>query len=317
MHRKRLLCLILAFVSLLLLCACPSGSPPEAPPEPPEPPEEQTPARSGMGTYESPDFSDAVFNAAEAVGNANSHIDLTSVSDGYVAVSAVSESRLKFQVVKDDITYNYDISSQGLPSIFPLQSGDGTYLFRIMENVTESKYTELYSASSEVQIKDEFQPFIRPNSYVNYSRASNCVKIASEMASTAADAPDLVAEIYRFIVANIKYDSEKAATVKSGYMPDPDETLASGKGICFDFASLAAAMLRSQGIPAKLICGYVAPNDLYHAWNMFYTPQTGWITVDYEVTGDSWNRIDLTFAAGGANADFIGDGTNYTDLYTY
>ena len=319
MHRKRHICLILAFVSLLLLCACPSDSTTEPPPEP-EPSfslEEQTTARSGIAAYAAPDFTDAVFNASEAVGNGNSHIDLSSVSQGYVAVSAVSESRLKFQVIKDDFTYNYDISSQGLPSVFPLQSGDGEYRFRIMENVTESKYTELYSAIAEVVLADEFQPFIRPNSYVNYSRASNCVKIASDLASTAANAPEAAAEIYRFIVANIRYDPEKAATVKSGYLPDPDETLAAGKGICFDYASLAAAMLRSQGIPAKLICGYVAPNDLYHAWNMFYTPETGWVTVEYEVRGDSWNRIDLTFAAGGANSDFIGDGSNYTDLYTY
>ena len=29
----------------------------------------------------------------------------------------------------------------------------------------------------------------------------------------------------------MKYDREKAASVKSGYLPDPDETLRTGKGI--------------------------------------------------------------------------------------
>jgi hypothetical protein len=76
-------------------------------------------------------------------------------------------------------------------------------------------------------------------------------------------------------------------------------------------------MLRSQGIPTKMIFGYVSPKDLYHAWNMFYTEETGWITVKFEVSADEWNRLDLTFSANGADAAFIGDGSNYADVYCY
>ena len=90
-----------------------------------------------------------------------------------------------------------------------------------------------------------------------------------------------------------------------------------GKGICFDYAALAASMLRSQGIPTKMIFGYVAPQGLYHAWNMFYTPQSGWVTVSFEVRGENWTRMDLTFSANGADATFIGDGSNYSDVYYY
>jgi transglutaminase/protease-like cytokinesis protein 3 len=90
-----------------------------------------------------------------------------------------------------------------------------------------------------------------------------------------------------------------------------------GKGICFDYASLAASMLRSQGIPTKIIFGYVAPDNLYHAWNMFYTEESGWVTVSFEVSEDTWARIDLTFSAGGASDQFIGDGSHYTDVYSY
>ena len=32
---------------------------------------------------------------------------------------------------------------------------------------------------------------------------------------------------------------------------------------------------------------------------------------------NDWNRIDLTFSANGADAQFIGDGGNYTDVYQY
>ena len=96
-----------------------------------------------------------------------------------------------------------------------------------------------------------------------------------------------------------------------------EQVLQDRKGICFDYASLAAAMLRSQGIPTKLVFGYVAPDDLYHAWNMFYTEEKGWVTVKFEVSANRWNRMDLTFSANGADGNFVGDGSNYKDVYCY
>ena len=239
------------------------------------------------------------------------------MAEGYVAVSAESDRRLKFQVRKDDWVYNYDIASDGTPSIFPLQCGDGEYTFRVLENVGESKYADIFNRVANVELEDEFQPFLRPSDYSRFDKSSACVKKAGELAAGRSDAPDVVAAVYDYVCANVRYDNEKAATVKSGYMPDPDETLQTGKGICFDYAALAAAMLRSQGIPTKLIFGYVAPNDLYHAWNMFYTEESGWVTVSFEVSADSWNRLDLTFSAGGADSAFVGDGSHYTDLYCY
>lgn len=267
--------------------------------------------------YEAPAFLDAVFHDDLAEGDGNVRLDLSAVSEGYVAVSAESESRLKFQVLMGEDTYNYDLPSDGTPAIFPLTCGNGEYRFRVMENIEESKYAEMYSASCDVTMPDEFQPYLRPSEYVPYSESSACVRKAAELASRATDALDVVAQVYDYVCESVAYDTEKASGVQSGYLPDPDETMRSGRGICFDYAALAAAMLRSQGIPAKMIFGYVSPDDLYHAWNMFYTEESGWVTVSYEVRDDTWNRLDLTFSANGADADFIGDGGNYADIYTY
>lgn len=274
-------------------------------------------ASSGGGGYKAPKFKGASFHADEAVGNGQVAIDLSAASKGYVAIAGTSEKRLKFQVIKGAETYTYDVSSNGEPSVFPLQCGDGEYSFKVMENVMDSKYAESFSTSADVQLKDEFAPFLRPSDYVDYNKKSACVSKAAEIAANSAEAMDVVSGVYDYICDNVTYDEEKAQTVQSGYMPSPDDTIASGKGICFDYASLAAAMLRSQGIPTKVIFGYVAPDNLYHAWNMFYTEETGWVTVDYEVNADSWNRIDLTFAANGADSDFIGDGSHYSDVYIY
>ncbi len=266
---------------------------------------------------EIPAFREALFHEAAAEELAGCRLDFSALAEGYVAVSARSDKRLKFQVIKDDVTYTYDLASDGTPSIYPLQSGDGAYTFRVMENVVDSKYAELCAETREVKLADEFQPYLRPNDYVRYTESSDCVRLSRELSASVADDAELVAAVYGYICDHISYDTEKAMTVVSGYLPDADSTLREQKGICFDYASLGAAMLRCQGIPTKLITGYVSPEGLYHAWNMFYTEETGWITVTFRVDPGNWNRLDLTFSAGGVGPEFVGDGSNYTDLYQY
>lgn len=272
---------------------------------------------TASGSFTAPPFAASDFHEDLAEGSGGVRIDLSAAADGYVAVSAESDRRLKFQVVKEDEVYNYDLASDGTPSIFPLQCGDGEYRFRVMENVTDNKYAEMFSTTRAVTLRDEFQPFLRPSAYINYRPDSNCVKKAGELASGADDPLGVVGAVYTYVCSSVVYDSYKAETVRSGYLPDPDETMETGKGICFDYAALAASMLRSQGIPTKMVFGYVSPDGLYHAWNMFYTEETGWVAVRFEVEEDSWVRLDLTFSAGGADSKFIGDGSNYSDVYYY
>ena len=322
MHKKAICLWLLALSLLLGGCAAPSAAAVA----------EQTTAVPAIGSlfgkkedaggenagpYVAPPFCGAAFHEELAEGTERVRLDLSAVSEGVVAVSAQSDKRLKFQVVKDAETYNYNLASDGTPSVFPLQCGDGEYRFRVMENIVDKKYAELYSKTVDVTLADPFGPFLRPSDYVNYNADSACVKKAAELAETAGTPLGLVAKVYQYVCKNVRYDDHLAATVQSGYLPVPDETLKTGKGICFDYAALAASMLRSQGIPTRMVFGYVAPDQLYHAWNMFYTEETGWVAVKFEVTANSWVRLDLTFAANGADSRFIGDGSNYADVYYY
>jgi len=270
---------------------------------------------SSGGTFES-EYHDAEFHEDSAEGAGEVQVDLSCVSDGYFGVVAKSDSRLKLQVIKDDETYTYDIE-QGSEQIFPLQCGDGTYNIKVMKNISGNSYYELYVTSADVKLDDPLAPYLRPNVYADYSKDSDCVKKAAEMAKESGAESDFVGKVYQFICDKVKYDYDEAKTVESGYVPDPDEVMETGKGICFDYASLAASMLRSQGIPTKIIFGYVAPDNLYHAWNMFYTEEKGWTTVEFSVDPGDWTRVDLTFSANGQNADFIGDGSNYQNVYQY
>lgn len=274
--------------------------------------------------YQAPEFADASFHEEKAQGKDGALIDLSAVEQGYVAVSAVADVRLKFQVLHGDVTYSYDMKNDGTPSIFPIQSGDGDYTFRVMRNVPSKgsgKYAIMYTVDKKVKLEDEFQPFLRPSDFVNYSQDSTCVTKAAELAKNAEDAVGVISAVYDYICTNVDYDKKKAEDVQNGsltsYLPVLDDIMKSKKGICFDYAALGAAMLRSQGIPTKMIFGYVSPDDVYHAWNMFYTEETGWVTVEFKVQSGAWNRLDLTFSAGGADSSFIGDGGNYADLLVY
>ena len=113
--------------------------------------------------------------------------------------------------------------------------------------------------------------------------------------------------------------SAKAASVKSGYLPDLDQVMAEKKGICFDYAALMTAMLRSRGIPCKLVVGYAG--TAYHAWISVWTAEHGWVDGVIYFDGSSWHRMDPTFASSSNQSDeilkYIGDGSNYTAKYLY
>lgn len=85
------------------------------------------------------------------------------------------------------------------------------------------------------------------------------------------------------MIEHITYDDVLAETVQADYLPVNDKTLEAGKGICFDYASLMAALLRSQNIPTKLEVGY--SGDAYHAWISVYLKEKGWVTASSSLTG--------------------------------
>ena len=141
---------------------------------------------------------------------------------------------------------------------------------------------------------------------------------AAEKAESAGSEEAFIQSVYTYVCDNITYDVEKASTVKSGYLPDPDETLSTGKGICFDYASLMASMLRSQGIPTRLEIGYAG--DAYHAWISTYIKDVGWVNGIIKFDGKNWELMDPTFAANMSEdklKTFIGEGDNYVVKFMY
>lgn len=268
--------------------------------------------------FERPELALSPFDETAATGNNGVLFDTSHLSEGYVAVLATSSVRLKFQVSSNGVDYYYDLPSDGTPISCPLTAGSGSYTFTAWENTTGQRYAELDSVTDvEVSLADEFQPFIRPSIYCDYDASSKSTKLANDLTADAQNEGDVLRSIYDWIVDDIAYNEGKAAQLAdaTGYLPSPDATIDEGSGICFDYASLAAAMLRSQGIPCKIITGCVSPDDIYHAWNMVYIDGT-WVDARIDVKQNTWTRIDTTFAAGSGSA-YVGDGTTYTEQFTY
>lgn len=259
------------------------------------------------------------FTGAKTVSNDIACADITSADMGVIKVTYSGEcGKVKVRITKGEAVYDYDLDPGG--TVFPLQSGSGTYNIKVLENVSGKTYAVALDEDFSADIKSEFSPYLVPSQYINYSQSDDCVYKAAELCAGKSGTVEKAAAMFGYITSNVKYDKELAASVKSGYVPDPDKTLESGKGICFDYASLFASMCRSQNIPAKLVMGYVRGN-VYHSWNEIYTEESGWVTVDIFLKGSGWELLDPTFYASASDksavAEYIGDGSDYSAIYYY
>ena len=152
----------------------------------------------------------------------------------------------------------------------------------MFENIQGNQYSQAFSQNLDVSISNPFGPFLYPNQYVNFNSASAAVQKGAELSAGVTDQLGVVSAVYNYVVKNLTYDTAKASSVQSGYLPNVDLVLAQKKGICFDYAALMTAMLRSQDIPTKLVVGYTG--NLYHAWiNVYLEGQAGW-TISFILT---------------------------------
>lgn len=225
-------------------------------------------------------------------------VDLSNISKGYVIVRYEGDAPwLSVQLTgSDSITYKYKIEAGDGDTVIPLTEGDGNYTLEIYENIVDEQYAYLMSADFQVEMESMYLPFLYPNQYVDFTADSEAVKKAEELAESAESDLEVLQNIFEFVITNVTYDFDKAASVPSGYLPDVDETLETGTGICFDYAALMTAMLRSRGIPTQLEIGYT--NDgVYHAWISTYLQDKGWVDNIIEFDGKSWELMDPTMVA--------------------
>ncbi len=282
------------------------------PPEPPKPPAEVV----------IPEVMSAEAPGTLAAKSDNAVIDYSNISLGYIAASySGSSGRAKLRIICGDITYDHDVATGGRVEFFPLSQGSGEYSVQIYEQIEGRSYSPVFSepVTFSASIKDDVEMYLYPNKYVSFVQGSDCVRKGAELCAGADGTIEKLAAIFGYVTDSITYDFDLAATVKSGYVPEPDTVLKKGKGICFDYAALFAAMARSQGIPTRLVIGY--SSEVYHAWNEVYTKETGWISAELLLSRSGYNIVDSTFYAGAADkaamAEYITNSANYSAVFRY
>ncbi|MBR0388084.1 MAG: transglutaminase domain-containing protein, partial [Clostridia bacterium] len=68
-----------------------------------------------------------------------------------------------------------------------------------------------------------------------------------------------------YMKTHFVYDYIKSVSVKPGTLPDLEESWEKRMGICQDLSAIMVAMLRSQGVPARMEIGTLNTST-YHAW---------------------------------------------------
>lgn len=123
---------------------------------------------------------------------------------------------------------------------------------------------------------------------------------------------DIVRETNKFVIDTLSYNNEKIKyNIRQGSavaLKDP------ANAVCLEYSDLMIAILRSQGVPARMPIGYgytgnlkasSAVSDSLHSWVEAYVPGVGWINVDptWGEKYDNFGRSDLdhfAFAVWGA-----------------
>ena len=146
---------------------------------------------------------------------------------------------------------------------------------------------------------------------------------------------NLTAEVLMTMTYAIKETFAYTARHERGTQP-PGFTLATGKGTCRDFAVLMIDAVRSLGLAARFVSGYIHIPDEgdgprftgggnTHAWCQVYLPGAGWVEFDptngivgnthlirVAVARDARQAIPLWGSFYGGRQDFLGMDVNVT-----
>lgn len=218
----------------------------------------------------------------------NDIMDLEKLDKGVIGINYNKDTEnMKVLITKENNRESYDLGDN--PK-YPLQFGNGEYIVQVLEHVTGNQYRQVEKEIVNLQLEDNKSLFLQSTHMVNWNKDMVAVKKAKELTKDLKTDEEKVKAIYTYVINNIKYDYDKANSVKAGYLPSIDSIIESNLGICYDYSVLTAGMLRSLDIPTKLIMGYNVDMADYHAWNQVY------------ING-KWTSIDTTYDSAYAEKD--------------
>jgi len=151
-----------------------------------------------------------------------------------------------------------------------------------------------------------YEQFLQPTQEVQ-SDDPLIAALSESLASGCTTEYDVVDNVINWVAANVEYDSVTRY--------DAVWTLQNRRGVCTNYAHLALALLRSAGIPARFVVGYVLgePYEIpysggtwekswddggLHAWIEVYYPDIGWVPYDPQDSKTFVDTRHVKFAVG-------------------
>jgi len=214
-------------------------------------------------------------------------LDTSQLSHGLISITypVKKNTKTKLMVMKGDNKYTYSLSSSRKSESFPLQMGNGDYEIYVLEQESNNAYKRVAKDKVTLKLENSHTVFLNSIQNVNWTSTDDAIVKAKQLTSNLKTDEEKVKAIYKFVYTTIEYDKKLAAEVTADYLPNIDHTLKTKKDICYGYASLLAAMLRSLDIPTKLIMGESSYVNEYHAWNEVYL-NGKWVIVDTTVDAD-------------------------------
>ena len=145
------------------------------------------------------------------------------------------------------------------------------------------------SALDDAGFRLEHLEFLEPSRHVGWRPGDTVERRAAAAVAGAASVSEMVAAVVADVRGALAY--EQGATDIGVSLA---ELLEGGAGVCQDFAHLALGMLRSVGVPARYVSGYLFAADetsadaetadvvtvQTHAWIEAALPGSGWWALD-------------------------------------
>jgi len=172
-------------------------------------------------------------------------------------------------------------SMLGLHLPFPVSS-------RIRYSVTSRERQIL--TDEQVAMDLDYSPIVRDRYLQLPELSQRVVELAQQVAKTATTPYNKTVAIQQHLINGYRYSLDTGTELSA--RPIEDFLFTRKTGYCEHYATAMVLMLRSLGIPARLVTGFLATewNDFgqyytvrqqdAHAWVEVYYPHSGWVTMD-------------------------------------
>ncbi|MCB0924207.1 MAG: transglutaminase family protein [Mycobacterium sp.] len=163
----------------------------------------------------------------------------------------------------------------------------------------EIGWAELTSAA----IADRFDEVLAPTEYTPLSKRID--RVGRHLAK-GCDPREAVIAAVQWVRGELRYVPGTTGVHSSGL-----DALREGQGVCQDFAHLSLILLRSMGIPARYISGYLHPNPDAQIGDTVEGQSHAWVQV---WTGSWWDYDPTNDTAINEQYISVGRGRCYSDV---